>query len=89
MVSKTASGTYVMTYYKSEDPDRNLCYSNNSCNRSFVVGTYYYKIAASWQLQVWTRDHGAANNTVGTIFAATGVGSGTGTAFIENSALDT
>ena len=26
---------------------------------------------------------GAANNNVGTIFAATGVGSGTGTAFIE------
>ena len=76
---QSASGTYVMTYYKSEDPIGTYATATTTAG-SFVVGTYY-KIAAAGNTSF--TGIGAANNNVGTIFAATGVGSGTGTAFIE------
>ena len=47
-----------------------------------MVVDNYYKIAVAGTT-TWT-NHGAANNNVGTIFKATSVGTGTGTAYLEN-----
>jgi len=76
--NQEASGTYVMTYYKAEDPIGT--YSTSVTAGAFVVDSYYKIIS------VGNTDFtaiGASANTVGVIFKATGVGSGTGTAYVE------
>ena len=76
---QSASGEYVLKYYKAGDPIGNTS-STATTAGSFVVGKYYTI------LTVGTTDYttiGASANTVGVIFAATGVGTGTGTANIE------
>jgi len=77
--NQEASGTYTMTYYKAEDSIGTYATATTAAN-AIVVGKYY-KIAAAGNT-TWT-NHGSANNTVGTIFKATSVGSGTGTAYVE------
>ena len=89
-----ASGTFVMTYYKAEDPVGT--YATAATAATAMVVDNYYKIAVAATAMVvdnyykiavagnttWT-NHGAANNNVGTIFKATSVGTGTGTSYIE------
>jgi len=77
--NQEASGTYTLTYYKAEDPIGTYATATTAAT-ALVVGKYY-KIAAAGNT-TWT-NHGSANNTVGTIFKATSVGSGTGTAYVE------
>jgi hypothetical protein len=72
-------GTYTMTYYKAEDPIGTYATATTAAT-AMVVGKYY-KIA-SVGTTTWT-NHGSANNTVGTIFKATSVGTGNGTAYQE------
>jgi hypothetical protein len=77
--NQEAAGTYTMTYYKAGDPVGT--YSTSVTAGAFVVDKYY-KI-----LTVGTTNFtlvGASANTVGVIFKATGVGSGTGTAYVES-----
>ncbi len=74
-----ASGTFVMTYYKAEDPVGT--YATAATAATAMVVDNYYKIAVAGTT-TWT-NHGAANNNVGTIFKATSVGTGTGTSYIE------
>ena len=77
--NQEASGTYTMTYYKAEDPIGTYATATTAA-AALVVGKYY-KIAAAGNT-TWT-NHGAANSNVGTIFKATSVGSGNGTAYVE------
>ena len=77
--NQEASGTYVMTYYKAEDSIGTYSTTTTTAG-SFVVGKYY-KIASAGNTNFTSI--GAANNNVGTIFKATGAGSGTGTAYVE------
>jgi len=74
-----ASGNYGMYYYKAEDPIGTYATATTAAT-ALVVGKYY-KIASAGTT-TWT-NHGSANNTVGTIFKATSVGSGSGTAYEE------
>jgi hypothetical protein len=74
-----ASGNYGMYYYKAEDPIGTYSTTTTAAG-SFIVGKYY-KIASAGNTTF--TGIGAANNNVGTIFKATGVGSGTGTAYVE------
>ena len=73
-------GTYVMTYYKSGDQIGT--YATATTAATALVVDKYYKIAVAGTT-TWT-NHGSANSTVGTIFKATSVGTGTGTAYVEN-----
>ena len=75
-----ASGTFVLTYYKAGDSVGT--YSTTTTTAGAFVLNKYYKIAAAGNT-TWT-NHGAANNNVGTIFKATSVGAGTGTAYVES-----
>ena len=75
-----ASGEYTIKYYKAGDPIGTYSTTTTAGSAGFTVGKYY-KIAT-----VGTTDFtaiGASGNTVGVIFKATGVGSGTGTAYVE------
>mgnify|MGYP003322089764 FL=1 len=74
-----AAGTFVMTYYKAEDPIGT--YATATTASTAIVAGKYYKIASAGNTSF--TGIGAANNNVGTIFLATGAGSGTGTAYIE------
>jgi len=74
-----ASGEYTIKFYKAEDPIGTYATATTAAT-ALVVGKYY-KIAVAGNT-TWT-NHGSANNTVGTIFKATSVGSGTGTAYVE------
>ena len=74
-----AAGTFVMTYYKAEDPIGT--YATVATAATAMVVDNYYKIAVVGTT-TWT-NHGAANNNVGTIFKATSVGTGNGTSYIE------
>jgi len=74
-----ASGDYTMYYYKAEDPIGTYATATTAAT-AMVVGNYY-KIAVAGTT-TWT-NHGAANSNVGTIFKATSVGTGNGTAYIE------
>jgi hypothetical protein len=78
--NQDTGGTYVMTYYKAEDPIGTYATATTAAG-AFVVGKYY-KIAVAGNT-TWT-NHGSANNNVGTIFKATSQVSGTGTAYVEN-----
>ena len=73
-------GTYVMTYYKAGDAVGT--YATATTAATAMVVDKYYKIAVAGTT-TWT-NHGSANNTVGTIFKATSVGTGTGTAYVES-----
>ena len=77
--NQEASGTYTMTYYRAEDSIGTYSTTTTTAG-SFVVGKYY-KIASAGNTTF--TGIGAANNNVGTIFKATGAGSGTGTAYVE------
>jgi hypothetical protein len=74
-----ASGEYTIKYYKAEDSIGT--YATATTAATALVVDKYYKIAVAGNT-TWT-NHGAANSNVGTIFKATSVGSGTGTAYIE------
>lgn len=74
-----ASGTFVMTYYKAEDSIGT--YATATTASTAITAGKYYKIASAGNTSFTSI--GAANNNVGTIFLATGAGSGTGTAYIE------
>ena len=74
-----AAGTFVMTYYKAEDPIGTYATVATAAT-AMVVGNYY-KIASAGTT-TWT-NHGSANSTIGTIFKATSVGTGNGTAYEE------
>ena len=74
-----ASGNYGMYYYRAEDPIGTYATATTAAT-ALVVGNYY-KIASAGTT-TWT-NHGSANNTVGTIFKATSVGTGNGTAYEE------
>ena len=74
-----ASGDYTMYYYKAEDPIGTYATATTAAT-GMVVGNYYKIVVAG--NTTWT-NHGAANSNVGTIFKATSVGTGTGTAYIE------
>ena len=73
-------GTYVMTYYKAGDQIGT--YSSTATTAGNFVIDKYYKIASAGNTTF--TGIGAANNNVGTIFKATGAGSGTGTANVES-----
>ena len=75
-----ASGEYSIKYYKSGDSIGTYSTTTTTAG-SFVVGSYY-KIASVGNTSF--TGVGAADNNVGTVFVATGVGSGTGTAYVEN-----
>ena len=77
---QSASGTYTMTYYKAGDSVGT--YSSTATTAGNFVVDKYYKIASAGNTSF--TGIGAANNNVGTIFKATGVGSGTGTAYQES-----
>ena len=77
---QSASGTYVMTYYKAGDSIGT--YSSTATTAGNFVVDKYYKITTAGNTSF--TGIGAANNNVGTIFKATGVGSGTGTAYQES-----
>jgi len=77
---QSAGGTYVMTYYKAGDSIGTYSTTTTTAG-SFVVGKYYKIVSAG---NTSFTGIGAANNNVGTIFKATGAGSGTGTAYVEN-----
>jgi hypothetical protein len=74
-----ASGNYTMYYYKAEDPIGTYATATTAAT-AMVVGNYY-KIASAGTT-TWT-NHGSANSTIGTIFKATSVGTGNGTAYEE------
>ena len=77
--NQEASGTYTITYYKADDPIGT--YSSTATTAgSFVVGKYYTILTVG---NTSFTGIGASANTVGIIFKATGVGSGTGTANVE------
>ena len=74
-----ASGEYSIKFYKAEDPVGT--YSSTATTAgSFVVGKYYTILTVG---NTSFTGIGASANTVGVIFKATGVGSGTGTANVE------
>ena len=77
---QNAGGTYVMQYYRAEDPIGTYSTTETSAG-SFVVGNYYKIITVG---NTSFTGIGASANTVGIIFKATGVGSGTGKAGVEN-----
>ena len=75
--NRDVEGEYFLKYYKSDDPIGTL---STVTAGAFVVDSVYTIVSAG------TTDFttiGAAANTVGTVFTATGVGSGTGTATVE------
>ena len=72
-------GTYVMTYYKAGDSIGT--YSTSVTAGAFVVDKYYKILTVG---STSFTGIGASANTVGVIFKATGVGSGTGTAYVES-----
>ena len=72
-------GTYVMTYYKAGDSIGT--YSTSVTAGAFVVDKYYKILTVG---DTSFTGIGASANTVGVIFKATGVGSGTGTAYVES-----
>jgi hypothetical protein len=72
-------GTYVMTYYKAGDSVGT--YSTSVTAGAFVVDKYYKILTVG---NTSFTGIGASANTVGVIFKATGVGSGTGTAYVES-----
>ena len=76
--NQEASGTYTMTYYKAGDSIGT--YSTSVTAGSFVVDKYYKILTVG---NTSFTGIGASANTVGVIFKATGVGSGTGTAYVE------
>jgi len=76
--NQEASGTYTMTYYKAGDPIGT--YSTSVTAGAFVVDKYYKILTVG---NTSFTGIGASANTVGVIFKATGVGSGTGTAYVE------
>jgi hypothetical protein len=74
-----ASGEYTIKFYKSEDPVGT--YSSTATTAgAFVVGKYYTILTVGNTNFI---GDGASANTVGVIFKATSVGSGTGTANVE------
>ena len=79
-----AGGNYIMWYYKAELPigtySDELYPSTAITAGDFVVGKYY--TIATLGNTNFVGD-GASENTVGVIFKATSVGSGTGTANVE------
>jgi len=75
-----ASGEYTIKYYKAGDSIGT--YASSTTASTAIVAGNYYKIASAGNTSF--TGIGAANNNVGTIFLATGAGSGTGTAYIEN-----
>jgi len=76
---QSAAGEYTLKYYKADDPVGT--YSSTATTAgSFVVGKYYTILTVG---NTSFTGIGASANTVGVIFKATGVGSGTGTAYIE------
>ena len=77
--NQEASGTFTMTYYKADDPVGT--YSSTATTAgAFVVGKYYTILTVGNTNFI---GDGASANTVGVIFKATSVGSGTGTANVE------
>jgi len=76
---QSAAGEYTLKYYKADDPVGTYATTTTAAT-AIVVGKYY--TIASAGNTTWT-NHGAANSTVGTIFKATSVGTGNGTAYIE------
>ena len=78
-------GTYVMTYYKSEDSVGTYATATTAVT-AFVVGKYY-KIASlgNTSQSNWNTAAGTSNVTyaVGSIFKAAAVTTGTGTAYQE------
>jgi len=76
---QSAAGEYTLKYYKADDPVGT--YSSTATTAgSFVVGKYYTILTVG---NTSFTGIGASANTVGVIFKATGVGSGTGTANVE------
>ena len=76
---QSAAGEYTLKYYKADDPVGT--YSSTATTAgSFVVGKYYTILTVG---NTSFTGIGASANTVGVVFKATGVGSGTGTAYIE------
>jgi hypothetical protein len=81
---QSASGTYVMTYYKSEDPIGT--YSSTAILATAAGNNTYYKIASAGNTN-WTGGSGigASSSAVGTIFKKTGTATAnsTGTVYPE------
>jgi len=76
---QSAAGEYTLKFYKADDAIGT--YSSTATTAgSFVVGKYYTILTVG---NTSFTGIGASANTVGVIFKATGVGSGTGTAYIE------
>ncbi len=80
---QSAAGEYTLKFYKADDAIGTYS-STATAATAIIIGKYYTiaSIGSSGSETTWT-NHGAANNTVGTIFKATSVGTGTGTAYIE------
>jgi len=76
---QSAAGEYTLKYYKADDPVGT--YSSTATTAgAFVVGKYYTILTVGNTNFI---GDGASANTVGVIFKATSVGSGTGTANVE------
>jgi hypothetical protein len=76
---QSAAGEYTLKYYKADDPIGT--YSSTATTAgAFVVGKYYTILTVGNTNFI---GDGASANTVGVIFKATSVGSGTGTANVE------
>ena len=76
---QSAAGEYTLKFYKADDAIGT--YSSTATTAgSFVVGKYYTILTVG---NTSFTGIGASANTVGVIFKATGVGSGTGTANVE------
>jgi hypothetical protein len=77
--NQSAAGEYTLKYYKADDPVGT--YSSTATTAgAFVVGKYYTILTVGNTNFI---GDGASANTVGVIFKATSVGSGTGTANVE------
>ena len=80
-----AGGTYVMQYYKAEDPIGT--YSTTATVVTALIVGSYYKIASlgNTSQSQWNTAAGTSGVTyaVGTIFKVSAVGVGTGTAYVE------
>lgn len=79
---RKASGEYLLKYYRSEDPIGT--YATTTTLATALVAGKYYTIATPGTTDFNTVSEGATHaNTAGTIFKATGVATGTGTAYVE------
>jgi len=79
---QSAAGEYTLKYYKADDPVGT--YSSTATAATALVAGKYYTIATVGTTNFNAFTDGATHaNTAGVIFKASGVGTGSGTAYVE------